>query len=84
MHSVACIAGLTFVSFDALRILDPATIERATQRQSECTDLVIGAPMRYGLGFSSSTAVNLNSGPPACGHSSEGGSLGFAGSEPLV
>lgn len=79
-HAIARMYAATVGSVDGLRILEPATIERSTQMQSEGTDLVIGAPMRYGLGFSIGTAVNLHAGPHAFGHSGAGGSLGFADS----
>ena len=66
---------------DGVRILDEDAIARATTMQIEGTDLVIGAPMRYGLGFSLGDAVSSAARPSAFGHSGAGGSLGFADPE---
>jgi len=66
---------------DGVRILDDDAIARATTMQIEGTDLVIGAPMRYGLGFSLGDAVSSAARPSAFGHSGAGGSLGFADPE---
>ena len=44
----------------------------------EGTDVVIGAPMRYGLGFSLGDALTSAAPRTAFGHSGAGGSLGFA------
>lgn len=60
------------------RVVSPATVARATQIESDGTDRVIGAPMRYGLGFSLHPTLNVHAGPAAFGHSGAGGSLGFA------
>jgi CubicO group peptidase (beta-lactamase class C family) len=59
-------------------VFDDATIARATATQIEGTDVVIGAPMRYGLGFSLGDALSSAARPTAFGHSGAGGSLGFA------
>jgi CubicO group peptidase (beta-lactamase class C family) len=63
---------------DAVRVLDAAAVGRATLTQIEGTDVVIGAPMRYGLGFSLGDALSSAARPSAFGHSGAGGSLGFA------
>jgi CubicO group peptidase (beta-lactamase class C family) len=60
------------------RLLDDAELARATTTQIEGTDVVIGVPMRYGLGFSLGDALSSAAGPGAFGHSGAGGSLGFA------
>jgi CubicO group peptidase (beta-lactamase class C family) len=66
---------------DGVRILDDAAVERAATTQVEGTDVVIGLPMRYGLGFSLGDALSSAAGPDAFGHSGAGGSLGFADPE---
>jgi CubicO group peptidase (beta-lactamase class C family) len=63
---------------DGVRVLDDATVARATRVQIEGTDCVIGVPMRYGLGFSLGDALSSAAPPEAFGHSGAGGSLGFA------
>jgi CubicO group peptidase (beta-lactamase class C family) len=63
---------------DGVRTLDAATVARATVTQIEGTDVVIGAPMRYGLGFSLGNALTSAAPATAFGHSGAGGSLGFA------
>jgi CubicO group peptidase (beta-lactamase class C family) len=70
-------AGLV-TPVDGTRILDDAAVARATSVQIEGTDVVLGAPMRYGLGFSLGDALTSAARPRAFGHSGAGGSLGFA------
>lgn len=36
---------------DGVRLLSPATIERIFEEQSNGTDLVLGVPLRFGIGF---------------------------------
>jgi CubicO group peptidase (beta-lactamase class C family) len=69
---------------DGRRVLDDEAIARATRTQIEGTDVVIGAPMRYGLGFSLGDALTSVAPPRAFGHSGAGGSLGFADPEHRV
>jgi CubicO group peptidase (beta-lactamase class C family) len=66
---------------DGVRVFDDATITRATTPQIEGTDVVIGAPMRYGLGFALGDALSSAARPSAFGHSGAGGSLGLADPE---
>lgn len=80
-HAIARMYAATVGRVDGTRILEAASVERATQMQSDGTDLVIGTPMRYGLGFAISPTVNLEAGPSAFGHSGAGGSLGLADPE---
>jgi CubicO group peptidase (beta-lactamase class C family) len=77
-HAVARMYAATVGPVDGVRILEPETIERATAMQSDGTDVVLGRPMRYGLGFSISPTLNVEAGPDAFGHSGAGGSLGLA------
>ncbi len=80
-HAVARMYAATVGTVDGTRLLSDASVERATQMQSDGTDVVLGSPTRYGLGFSISPTVNLSAGPHAFGHSGAGGSLGFADPE---
>ncbi len=77
-HGIARMYAATVGAVDGTRLLNTESVARATQMQSDGTDLVIGSPMRYGLGFAISPTVNLHAGPRAFGHSGAGGSLGFA------
>lgn len=61
-----------------VRLLDDATIARATTSESEGTDAVLGIPTRFGLGFSLPPMLSPAAGPGAFGHPGAGGSLGFA------
>ncbi|MBK5288380.1 MAG: beta-lactamase family protein [Acidimicrobiia bacterium] len=76
--AVARMYAATIGRVDGTRILTADAVERATQTFSDGTDRVLGAPMRYGLGFSLYPTLNVNAGPGAFGHSGAGGSLGFA------
>lgn len=60
---------------DGQRLLDPATVARATEVQVSGPDRVIGLPMAFGLGF-----MTPPPGAPAgsFGHTGAGGSLGMA------
>jgi CubicO group peptidase (beta-lactamase class C family) len=69
---------------DGVRMLAPETVARVTAPQIEGTDVVIGAPMRYGLGFSLGNALSSAAPAAAFGHSGAGGSLGFADPRPRL
>jgi CubicO group peptidase (beta-lactamase class C family) len=77
-HAVARMYAALVGNVDGVRVLDGASIERATRMQIEGTDVVIGAPMRYGLGYSLGDALSSAAPASAFGHSGAGGSLGFA------
>ncbi|MEP6623146.1 MAG: serine hydrolase domain-containing protein [Acidimicrobiia bacterium] len=77
-HAVARMYASLVGPIDGVRILEPATVERATATVSDGTDAVLGAPMRYGLGYSVSPTLNPEAGPAGFGHGGAGGSLGFA------
>jgi CubicO group peptidase (beta-lactamase class C family) len=62
---------------DRVRTLRRETVSDATIPVIEGTDVVIGAPMRYGLGFSLGDALTSAAPGGAFGHSGAGGSLGF-------
>ncbi len=64
---------------DGVSILDPATIEAATQEQVYGEDAVLGRVTRFGLGFQLAMAERpLGPNPDTYGHFGAGGSLGFA------
>jgi CubicO group peptidase (beta-lactamase class C family) len=63
-RSVARIAGALACggTLDGVRLLGPATLERTIEEQCYETDLVLGVPIRWGLGFGL-TAKELPIGP---------------------
>ena len=65
---------------DGVRILDPASIDRARTEQVSGPDATLGQmPMRYGLGFMlRSDFMQLSPSPNAFGHPGAGGSIGMA------
>jgi CubicO group peptidase (beta-lactamase class C family) len=74
MAALACGGTL-----DGVRLLGRATIERAIEEQCYAKDLVLGLPLRWGLGFMlTSETLPLSPNPHTFGHGGWGGSLGFA------
>lgn len=74
MAALACGGTL-----DGVRLLGRATIERAIEEQCYAKDLVLGFPLRWGLGFMlTSETLPLSPNPHTFGHGGWGGSLGFA------
>lgn len=67
-------------AIDGVRILEPATIERAITEQAAGPDATLGGlPIRYGLGFMlRSESMPFSPSPRAFGHPGAGGSLGLA------
>jgi CubicO group peptidase (beta-lactamase class C family) len=65
---------------DGVRILEPASIDRAREEQVFGPDLVLaGMPMRYGLGFMlRQDFMPLSPNDAAFGHPGAGGSIGMA------
>lgn len=65
---------------DGVRLLEPASIERARTEQAFGPDAVLGGlPMRYGLGFMLRTDfMPISPSPNAFGHPGAGGSIGMA------
>lgn len=60
-------------------LLSPATLAEATAEASSGTDLVLGRPSRFGLGFQLTEPERpLGPNPRAFGHFGAGGSLGLA------
>ncbi len=77
-HAVARMYAALVGDVDGVRVLESSSVEHATRMQIEGTDVVIGAPMRYGLGYSLGDALSSAAPATAFGHSGAGGSLGFA------
>jgi CubicO group peptidase (beta-lactamase class C family) len=77
-HAVARMYASLIGPVDGVRTLAADTIARATTALIEGTDVVIGAPMRYGLGYSLGDALSSAAPSTGFGHSGAGGSLGFA------
>ncbi|MGZ7000158.1 MAG: serine hydrolase domain-containing protein [Acidimicrobiia bacterium] len=77
-HAVARLYASCVGRVDGVQTLAESTVAHATVTQIEGTDVVIGAPMRYGLGFSLGDAMSSAARPGAFGHSGAGGSLGLA------
>jgi CubicO group peptidase (beta-lactamase class C family) len=66
-------------SLDGVRLLGAEALARATTEQWLGRDLVLGIPMRWGLGFMlASATLPLGSSMHAFGHGGWGGSLGVA------
>jgi CubicO group peptidase (beta-lactamase class C family) len=66
-------------TLDSVQLLSRATIERAIEEQIYLKDLVLGFPIRWGLGFMlNSPTLPLSPNPRTFGHGGWGGSLGFA------
>jgi CubicO group peptidase (beta-lactamase class C family) len=65
---------------DGVRLLSPEAIERATREQARGGDAVLmGLPMRFGLGFMLSwRVVRFGRSKRSFGHPGAGGSIGFA------
>lgn len=67
---------------DGVRLMSRAAIERATTEQCYRPDLVLGIPMRWGLGFMlASKDLQLGPNGGAFGHGGAGGSLAIADPE---
>ena len=73
----ACVGDVATPS-GGFRALSDAAVDRATMLRSEGTDLVLGMPTAFGLGFTGPVMLPPGVGPRAFGHAGAGGSLGFA------
>ncbi len=74
MAALACGGAL-----DDVRLVGEATLARAIETQFDGRDLVLGFPMRWGLGFMlGSERLPLGPNPRSFGHGGWGGSLGVA------
>jgi len=72
----ACIGEM-----DGVRLLDPATLDQATQTQARGEDLVMGFETHYGTGFQLPFPFRPMAGKGSFGHHGSGGSVGFANQE---
>lgn len=63
---------------DGVRLLDAATLERATATQARGEDLVMPYETHYGTGFQLSFPFRPMAGEASFGHYGSGGSVGFA------
>jgi CubicO group peptidase (beta-lactamase class C family) len=61
-----------------VRLLNPETLERATEVQANGEDLVLGYETRYATGFQRSFPFRPMAGEGSFGHYGMGGSVGFA------
>ena len=66
---------------DGVRLLDPATLDQATQTQARGEDLVMGFETHYGTGFQLPFPFRPMAGKGSFGHHGSGGSVGFANQE---
>lgn len=62
---------------DGVRLLDDATLQRATKEHSGGRDRVLIMPTRFGLGFMLTSSFSPLLGERSFGHPGAGGSLGF-------
>ena len=66
---------------DGVRLLEPETLERATQTQARGEDLVQGYETHFATGFQLPFPFRPMAGPGSFGHHGSGGSVGFAHKE---
>ena len=64
-----------------MRLLEPETLERATQTQAHGEDLVQGYETHFATGFQLPFPFRPMAGPGSFGHHGSGGSVGFAHKE---
>ena len=77
-RSLARLYAATIGEVDGVRLLEPATLARATEQQSAGEDLVLGYETRYATGFQLSLPFQPMAGEGSFGHYGMGGSVGFA------
>ncbi|PWI16150.1 esterase [Streptomyces sp. Act143] len=71
----------TIGEVDGVRLLAPATVERARAEESSGPDRVLVVNTRFGLGYMLHGSASPFLGPGSFGHPGRGGSLGFADPE---
>ncbi len=69
---------------DGVRLLDDASVARATEEQSNGRDRTLVIPTRFGVGFFLPSSFSPLLGEASFGHAGAGGSLGFADPEHRV
>jgi CubicO group peptidase (beta-lactamase class C family) len=77
-RALAKLYAATVSEVDGTRLLSPATIEGATQEQSNGSDAVLLIDSRFGSGFFLHSTFSPLLGPASFGHAGAGGSLAFA------
>jgi CubicO group peptidase (beta-lactamase class C family) len=77
-RALAKLYAATVGEVDGMRLLEPATVEAATQEQSNGPDQVLLQDTRFGSGFFLPSPFSPLMGPRSFGHSGAGGSLAFA------
>jgi CubicO group peptidase (beta-lactamase class C family) len=77
-RALAKLYAATIGEVDGIRLLDPATVEAATQEQANGPDQVILQDTRFGSGFFLPSPFSPLMGPRSFGHAGAGGSLAFA------
>jgi CubicO group peptidase (beta-lactamase class C family) len=80
-RALAKLYAATIGEIDGIRLLDPATVEDATQEQANGPDRVILQDTRFGSGFFLPSPFSPLMGPRSFGHPGAGGSLAFADPE---
>jgi CubicO group peptidase (beta-lactamase class C family) len=80
-RALAKLYAATIGEIDGIRLLDPATVEDATQEQANGPDQVILQSTRFGSGFFLPSPFSPLMGPRSFGHPGAGGSLAFADPE---
>lgn len=76
--SLARMYAATIGEVDGVRLLEPPTLDRATQVQTDGPDAVLMMPIPFALGFMRHSQFSGFSSPSAFGHYGAGGSVGFA------
>ncbi len=78
-RSLARLYGACVSEVDGVRLLDPAQVDKAIERQTDGVDHVImGLDLQYGLGFNLPNDFLKLGGHRSFGHYGAGGSVGFA------
>lgn len=77
-YALARMYAACLEDIDGVRLLEPATVARATVVQAAGRDAVTGYETRYGLGFQLPFPYRPMAGAGSFGHYGLGGSVGFA------
>lgn len=77
-HALARMYAAVIGEVDGVRLLQPASVERASEEQCRGIDRITGYETAYGLGFQLPFPFRPMAGPGCFGHYGLGGSTGFA------
>ncbi|MFJ3342300.1 serine hydrolase domain-containing protein [Streptomyces diastaticus] len=80
-HALARMYAALIGEVDGVRLLTSETLASAAKEQASGKDQVMLIPSRFSSGYMLSTETNPMIGPNSFGHTSRGGSLGFADPE---